>query len=101
MKMDCQRPGWMVVLVSKISSSVGLDSTTMRLRGSGSSGEGARTRRRMLVSVREESRPATTSTLRRDLARLAADWVMVLAAAQKLRIHDVRRKNLIRSAKGF
>ena len=87
--------------MSKISSRVELDSSTIRLRGSGSRGEGAKASRRMLVSVREDKRPAITRTLRRDLERLAADWLMLLVGRQKLPIHDVRRENRNRSAKWF
>src|SRR2546429_8315562 len=100
MKMACRRRGWMGAWVSKISSRVGFDSTTMRLRGSGRSGEGARMSKRMLVSVRDDRRPATTRKLRRDLTRLAADWLMLRFARQKLRVHDVRSENRDRSATG-
>src|SRR5258706_7754515 len=101
MKIAFHRRGRMGIWVSKISSRVGFDSTTMRLRGSGTRGEGARTSRRMPVRVKEDNSPAITRKLRRDLARLAADWLMWRFARQKLRVHDVRRENRDRSARGF
>src|SRR5881394_1508053 len=101
MKMACQRRAWIGLWVSKISSRLGLDSTTIKLRGSGTSGVGARISNRMLVSVKDDKRPAMTRKFRRDLARLPADWLMTNVARQKLRVHDVRRENRNRSAKWF
>src|SRR5436853_5806917 len=87
--------------VSKISSRAGLDSITIRLRGSGSRGVGARISSRMLISVSDESKPAITSTFLRDLRRLAEARLMMSLAAQKMRIQNVCRENRSRSAEGL